>query len=72
MAKVVVYGHEVISKENKTQYSNEKRAKELARRGYSVGNIKAMMYRKGVEIPAKFIEKAIKNDKVKLDGKLSY
>lgn len=57
-----------ISKENKQSYNHEKRMKELAKRGYSVGQISAMMFSKKGEFRGKEIEKALKNDKIKLDG----
>ena len=59
-----------ISKENKQTYQHEKRMKELHKRGYSVEVIKGMMYSKKGDFKAKEIEKAIKNQNIKLDGQL--
>lgn len=63
-----------ISKENRKEWENEKRAKELHRRGYGVGNIEAMMDSGTGKIPAKKIEKWIKTKRdsreMRMDGRL--
>ena len=59
-----------ISKENKVEYANDKRMKELAKRGYKPDAIAVMMYSKKGEFKIKEIEKAIKNSHIKLDGNL--
>ena len=62
----------IISKEAKTEWRNEKRVKELARRGYDVGSIQAMTYAKSSGISSHHVEKMIKHSvnpkEMKLDG----
>jgi len=76
MAKVIVVSRQKpISRENKQEWQNEKRAKELHRRGYGVGNIEAMMYTKQNPISVGKIEKMIKKERgprdMVIDGRLS-
>lgn len=59
-----------ISRENKTEYANEKRAQELQRRGYSAPAIAGMMFAKGNNIRERHVEKMLKTKNVLLDGKL--
>ena len=63
-----------IAKENKTEWRWEKRAKELSKRGYSVGAIEAMMDSGSGKFPARRLEKMIKHivkeKDMRLDGKL--
>ncbi len=63
-----------ISKENKTEWRNERRVKELARRGYGVGQIQAMTHAKNNGISSHHVEKMIKHsanpNELKLDGTL--
>jgi len=59
-----------ISRENRATWKNEKRMKELAKRGYSIGEISGMMFSKRGEFRAKEIEKAIRNPHIKTDGEL--
>ena len=63
-----------ISKENKAEWRNERRVKELARRGYGVGEIQAMTHAKSGGIAAHHVEKMIKHDtknrEMTLDGNL--
>ena len=63
-----------ISKENKTEWRNERRVKELAHRGYDVGQIQAMTYAKHNGISSHHVEKMIKHsvnsNELKLDGTL--
>ena len=68
-----------ISRENKTEWRNEKRAKELAlglHNGikYRSDNISAMMYSKSGNIRQQHVEKWLKHNanpnEMKLDGKL--
>ena len=64
----------VISKENKTEWRNEKRVKELSRRGYDVGQIQAMTYAKKNGIASHHVEKILRHsvnkNEMRLDGKL--
>jgi len=50
-----------ISKENKAEHRWEQRAKMLSNRGYSVGNIHAMMDSGTGKFPARRLEKMIKH-----------
>lgn len=63
-----------ISKENKTEWRNEKRIKELSRRGYDVGQIQAMTYAKNNGIEEHHVEKILKHSvnqkEMRLDGQL--
>lgn len=63
-----------ISKENKTEYRNEKRIKELSRRGYGIDNIRAMVKAKNNGIEEHHVEKILKHPvnqkEMKLDGNL--
>ena len=51
-----------ISKENKVEYNNEKRAKELSKKGYNVGNIHAMMSGESKNFSINQIEKMVRKD----------
>lgn len=66
----VVDTKNIISKENLQQFGNEKRMKELGRRGYSPGQIAGMMKSKKGGFSEREIEKAIRNPNIKLDGRL--
>ena len=61
-----------ISKENKQEHRWEQRAKMLSNRGYSVGNIHAMMDSGTGKFPARRLEKMIKHKvsakEMKLNG----
>lgn len=63
-----------ISRENKREWMNEKRAKELQRRGYKSHQIEAMMYAKDNNIRGQQIKKWLKHEtkpgEMVLDGKL--
>ncbi len=63
-----------ILQENKTEFANEKRVKELARRGYHPENIEAMLYSKSNNIRGQQIRKWLKHEtspgEMVLDGKL--
>jgi len=64
-----------ISKENRGEWRNEKRVKELAKKGYGVGNIAAMMFTKDNNIRERHVEKMLKHKIVNkrdmvLDGQL--
>lgn len=50
-----------ISKESRTEWNNEKRAKELTRRGYDVGQISAMMDSPRDKISTRQVEKWVKH-----------
>ena len=58
-----------IIRENVKEYQNERRAKELSRRGYDPGQISAMM-----QIPVHHVEKmkrhSVDSKEMKVDGKL--
>lgn len=53
---------ESISRENKTEHRWERRVKMLSERGYSVGNIHAMMDSGTGNFPPKTIEKMLKHE----------
>lgn len=63
-----------ISKENKTEWRNERRVKELFRRGYDVGQIQAMTHAKNNGIVSHHVEKMLRHSvnqkEMKLDGNL--
>ena len=50
-----------ITKENKTEWRNERRVKMLSRMGYSVGNIQAMTHAKQGGISSHHVEKILKH-----------
>ena len=64
----------IISKENKTEWRNEKRVKELSRRGYGIDNIRAMVKAKNNGIEEHHVEKILRHsvnkNEMRLDGKL--
>lgn len=66
----IVDTKEVVSKENRTEYQNDKRIQELKKRGYGPGQIHAMMDSGSGNFSIKRIEKGLKAKGVKLDGKL--
>lgn len=57
-----------VSKENKTEYGNAKRVKELSRQGYNNGAIRAMMGESNFS--SRKIEKMRREKHVTLDGKV--
>jgi len=63
-----------ISKENKTEWINERRAKELARRGYRPENIETMMFSTHNNIRGRQVRKWLKHNvkaaEMPLDGSL--
>ena len=72
--KIVFVGQKPVSKENRVEFQNEKRVKELHRRGYNVGNIHAMMSGEKKTFTVSQIEKMVKKKRepkdMVLDGKL--
>ncbi|MEK7112896.1 MAG: hypothetical protein AAB875_06320 [Patescibacteria group bacterium] len=67
-------GNAKISLENKNEWINERRAKELKKRGYDEGEIADMMYAKSNNIRGKHIRKWLKHKtspgEMVLNGKL--
>ena len=63
-----------ISPENRTEFHNEKRAKELKRRGYHAHQIAAMMESPHNNIREQHVKKWLKHqpntNEMRLDGKL--
>lgn len=63
-----------VSRENKTEFRNEKRIKELSRRGYDIDNIRAMVKAKNNGIEEHHVEKILKHSvnpkEMTMDGKL--
>ena len=63
-----------ISRESKGEWVNERRVKELAKRGYGPENIEAMMYSKHNNIRGqqvrKWLKHEVKSGEMPLDGKL--
>ena len=58
----------VISKENATEYRQEKRMKELGQKGYNTFNVRYMMGHD--KFSERQIAKAMRNDNIKTDGKI--